>query len=262
MKTAKISALMMERYRLGELDGEDKKLVEETLARDENFRSSLENLAVSDRELRMKFPINTIIDNKSPRLRRFRFSHPFRLAGIAAALLVCILLPVLYYSRSASLVNDSGMVLVSDTMQDRAKGAVRPDFELSLFLKGAEDAPLAENSLLYEGDTVQLAYRIPEGVQYGVIFSIDGRSEVTLHYPYSRGQSSQLVSGRRTLLEEAYTLDDSPGYEIFVLVASPEPLETEEIIKKAEEIRKAQNIDIHFIEDTFGDGIAVIKVLK
>ena len=92
-------------------------------------------------------------------------------------------------------------------------------------------------TLLAEGSTVQLAYTVPIGEEYyGVIFSIDGRSEVTMHYPYRMGQSPLLVSGRQTLLNEAYTLDDAPGYEIFVMVVSTEALEAASVLRTARSI--------------------------
>jgi hypothetical protein len=66
-----------------------------------------------------------------------------------------------------------------------------------------------------------------------VIFSVDGRSAVTLHYPYRPGQSTQLVSGRRTFLSEAYTLDDAPDFEVFIMVVSAEPLDAQTVLRTA-----------------------------
>jgi hypothetical protein len=79
-----------------------------------------------------------------------------------------------------------------------------------------------------------LAYVLPPGNEYyGVIFSIDGRSAVTMHYPYGQGQSSLLEAGKRTFLNEAYTLDDAPDFEIFFMVVSRRPLDTSLILKTA-----------------------------
>jgi hypothetical protein len=59
-----------------------------------------------------------------------------------------------------------------------------------------------------------------------------------LHYPYSLGQSTQLVSGKRTLLDEAYTLDDAPDYEIFFFIISDSPLNVKEILNSAESLAR------------------------
>jgi hypothetical protein len=107
---------------------------------------------------------------------------------------------------------------------------------------------------LTEGNTIQLAYTVPaESRHYGVIFSIDGRSVVTMHYPYRLGQSSLMVSGRRTLLREAYTLDDAPYFEIFVMVISEKPLNTETILERAQEfaalLPTTENMNVSELSD-------------
>jgi hypothetical protein len=125
---------------------------------------------------------------------------------------------------------------------DRAKGAALSTVELSVFLKGDSEIPLSDQAVVGEGNTVQIAYKAPAGERYGVIFSIDGRSEVTMHYPYRGGQSSVLVSGKRTFLNEAYTLDDAPFYEVFVMVVSEKPLNAETVLLEAQSIAKTEDI--------------------
>jgi len=95
--------------------------------------------------------------------------------------------------------------------------------------------------VLREGATVQLAYTAPSGEYYGVIFSIDGRQTVTMHYPYRDGQSSLLVSGKHTFLSEAYTLDDAPLYEVFIMVISGKPLNAETVLGEAQKIAQTGN---------------------
>jgi hypothetical protein len=73
----------------------------------------------------------------------------------------------------------------------------------------------------------------PDTRRYGVIFSIDGRSAVTLHYPPVLGADTRLVTGKWTLLEEAYTLDDAPDYEVFFFVVGGEPLDVPVILNSA-----------------------------
>ena len=275
MNSVKVSMFMLERYRLGELNSEDQKNVNEALLKDENLRSSLEILDESDRELRLQYPADQFIAeiaenntgkadrHEGVKIRRFKTKRTvksrIRFTGVAAVLMVCILLPVLYFTRViqgggsgqelggiVSPLNSAQADIPTGTPIDRAKGSVGVNYELALYLKDQRDL-LQENLLenqvvLGQGSTVQLAYTIPAGEQYGVIFSIDGRSEVTMHYPYRKGQSSLLVSGRRTFLNEAYTLDDAPDYELFVFVVSDKPLDVEAVLDQARTIAEQKRI--------------------
>jgi hypothetical protein len=222
MKTGKVSVFMLERYRLRELSLEDQEMIEEALAVDSGLRDRLEELDESDRDLRLRYPW------ESSRLKPRRIIYAktaARLAGLAALIVAGILVPVLYMTFSTT-----------SEPTDRIKGAVQTNSELLIYVKG-EDVFLSDQTMLHEGNTVQLAYITPAGTEhYGVIFSIDGRSAVTMHYPYRKGQSSLLVSGKRTFLNEAYTLDDAPDYEVFVLVISEKPLDADAVLRKARRI--------------------------
>ena len=214
MKDIKISTFMLERFRLGELSPDEDLTIRKTLAGNEGLRTSLEELDRSDAELRSFYPYKNL---NLPKNRSFNTAP---VIGIAAIIAVCILLPVMFLGR--------------DVPSDRIKGIIPAGAELSVYLKGDSEAPLADLTMLREGNTVQLAYTAPAGSDnFGVIFSIDGRSEVTMHYPYRREQSSLLVSGRKIFLNEAYTLDDAPGYEVFIMVISGEPLATDRVLEDA-----------------------------
>lgn len=255
----RVSNFMLERYRLGELDSEDLRAVNEAMADDEELRSRLKVLEESDRELRTLYPKlpltethqteNLILsasrhEDIRKKMMKRRFGGVTRYASIAAAVFLCIMFPVLYFARSG-VENGPGssMEALADASSmadaaygDRAKGSTAIDCELSIYLKGENEVPLSDQDMLSEGNTVQLAYMAPAGEQYGVIFSIDGRSVVTMHFPYRKGQSSLLVSGRRSFLSEAYTLDDAPDYEIFVMVVSDKPLDVDAVLRKAQNI--------------------------
>ena len=240
MKTS-ISAFMLERYRLGELSPEDQSAISEALATNEELRARIKQLDESDRELRLRYPLECIQFPMRRFVRTRTAARTVRLAGLAALVAAGILLPVLYFTRTHSLKPNSGTavaVLPHDVYpSERTKGRTLENCELSLYLKGEQETALSDQIILEEGNTVQLAYTAPAGPEYyGVIFSIDGRSVVTMHYPYRMGQSSLLVSGKRTFLDEAYTLDDAPEYEIFVLVVSEQPLDVQTVLQKAHEI--------------------------
>ena len=261
MKESEFSAFTLERYRLGELSPRVKKEVEDALAADFNLRSCLEELDASDRDLRLRYPANLLgLENRKHRLRR-RFDYTRVKAPLfAAAILLCILLPVFVISRnvlepSPRIGNGVTIASASEFPQggqtDRPKGQVPAGSELFLYLKGERDPIQSDYAALSEGNTVQLAYMAPAGSDhYGVIFSIDGRSVVTTHYPYLRGQSSLLVSGRRILLNEAYILDDAPDFEIFVFVVSTEPLNVEAVLTDARDIAETAETAEMIMEKT------------
>jgi hypothetical protein len=263
MENSKVSNFTLERYRLGELLPEDRKALENAFAMDENIRSRIIFLDESDRELRKRYPVEFFdrgvfqaLPDKLPSSRPARLRIPGRgkrllakaarlpMPGkIAAGILLCLTLPLVFYLRVQNQAGAHGMSdPVYETFADRAKGAVLSHAEFSVYLKGESEILLGDQAVLAEGNTVQLAYTTPVGEFYGVIFSIDGRSEVTMHYPYRRGQSSVLVPGRRTFLSEAYTLDDAPFYEIFVMVVSEKPLNVEAVLREAQGIAKTEDL--------------------
>jgi hypothetical protein len=228
MKAGDVSAFTLEKYQLGELNPEDQEMVKEALAVDNRLRDRLKVLDESDRELRLRYPLESLRLRPPPRF--IRVKPAARLAGLAALVIAGILILALYRVFSTTPAS------IASAPTDRIKGTAQTNSELLIYVQG-EEIFLADQTALQEGNTVQLAYTAPAGAKhYGVIFSIDGRSAVTMHYPYRKGQSSLLVSGKRTFLNEAYTLDDAPGYEVFVLVVSEKPLDADMVLRKAHEI--------------------------
>jgi hypothetical protein len=262
MKTGNVSAFMLERYKLGELNSEDQWAITEALKTDEELRSRLEVLEESDRELRLRYSADFFGLENLPRRRIVHTRTVTRFIGLAALIAAGVILPVFYYF--ALLRNEPGIsgqqtaqheldinkgitvaAVPNDLQTDRTKGLAQEGplpVELSLYLKGEEEIVLTDQTVLEKGNTVQLAYTVPAGSEhYGVIFSIDGRAAVTMHYPYLKGQSSLLVSGKRTFLSEAYILDDAPDYEIFIMVVSEKPLDVDEILGEAQTIIEEKN---------------------
>jgi len=250
-ETRQVSELMLERCRLGEVTAEEREFIEAELAADPKLRLRKESLDESDRELRERYPFESLAilhDTSVPagRTGRLRFFTRRRVLGIcAAALFLCVLFPSLYYMRiRPSGATDDLAGAMSDG-PDRIKGTALKT-ELSLYLRekaspaagpAGEGRKLSVQTLLRAGNTVQLAYTTPPGnVYYGVIFSIDGRSTVTLHYPYRKDQSPLLTAGKQTFLSEAYTLDDAPDFEVFFMVVSKTPLDTGKVLKIAGEL--------------------------
>ena len=279
----KWSELMLERYRLGELDKEDRDALDEAIVRDNDLRSRIDTLEESDREIRRLYPIHVLglgysdgmhkQETVKPVKRSGGLSRPVRVAGIAAIFAVCFLIPALYYIRMNS--RSAGGTVVSFAIPgaeqgatDRPKGSSNQKLggespELSLYLKGEGEILLHDMSVLKEGNTVQLAYTAPAGTEhYGVIFSIDGRSEVTIHYPYRKGQSSLLVSGRQTFLDEAYILDDAPDYEVFVMLISDKPFDADTVLLEAKKVAENSSGYMQVAEAFEGRDAEIVTVIK
>ncbi|MDR1248385.1 MAG: hypothetical protein LBK63_03685 [Treponema sp.] len=223
-----ISGLLLERYNLGEVTGEEKTLVEAALAEDPVLAERLAKLRRSDAEIRSRDFVSGRHFMRAGRTRPLkRALRPILWSLGAAALVLFIALPFFGLGFFSS---------GSGRFDDRIKGSAGTT-ELRVYLKtGSETAALADQAILREGNTVQLAYTVddqPDTRCYGVIFSIDGRSAVTLHYPPVLGADTRLVTGKWTLLEEAYTLDDAPDYEVFFFVVGGEPLDVPVILNSA-----------------------------
>ena len=263
-----VSQLTLERYHLGEVTPEEHEQLEAMLAEDGELHSRYAKLQEEDSELRGLYPLESL--NVLAKLQNTAYAEPETrrstirqwnrfgsaagqsrmrtgkiLGGLsAAAVFLCVFFLSLSFIRGRNTAAIAGL---PESGTDRIKGTA-PGYELSLYLKETpaalltgtdEGRRLPDKTALSEGNTVQLAYTTPPGdVYYGVIFSIDGRSELTLHYPYRMEQNPVLSAGKLTFLNEAYTLDDAPDFEIFFMVASPTPLDIETVLKTAGELAR------------------------
>jgi anti-sigma-K factor RskA len=266
-----ISALLLERYHAGEITAEEKRLVESALAGDSETAASLAALDRSDEEFRARYPAADMVQRIEARAaargpetdrpgtnRPRRVSRPLALGLCAAALVLAIALPALRFLGAGETLFGAGDVIPTD----RAKGP-GDTTDLRVYLKNdTAELELRDQAVLHAGDTIQLVYLVNAASpadrlgltgrgtaaaqaaqaaqaaasreRYGVIFSIDGRSAVTLHYPYRQGQSTHLVTGRLIPLAEAYTLDDAPDFEVFFFIIGDAPLDTQAVLRDAE----------------------------
>jgi hypothetical protein len=240
------SAFLLERYHLGEVTAEERAEVEAALAEDPGLAASVAALEQSDEDIRRRYPQAAVFPERARKFPGERGLPPLVWGLCAAALILITALPAFFLLRLPA--GSAGLPSSSVPPADRMKGT-GPEgsfAELSVYLKpdkktgrAPEEKGLPEGAVLREGDTIQLAYMVSGGAeQYGVIFSIDGRGALTVHYPYREGQSARLITERRIALDEAYTLDDAPDYEVFFFVVSDKPLDTEKILKSAGELAR------------------------
>ena len=99
-----------------------------------------------------------------------------------------------------------------DPERERIKGLVPA---LTLYRQTAAGSEtLADGAVAHTGDVIRVGYRAA-GRSHGVIVSIDGRGEVTMHLPSDGDRAAALDRGATVLLDHAYELDDAPRWERF-----------------------------------------------
>jgi hypothetical protein len=104
---------------------------------------------------------------------------------------------------------------------------------------------MAAGDAVAAGDRLQVGY-LANGVQQGVVVSIDGAGMATLHFPASEAASPVLEQGGRIGLPESYELDAAPGFErfFFVTVDEAEPrLEPAKVMEAARELAKGERAE-------------------
>ncbi len=101
---------------------------------------------------------------------------------------------------------------------------------------------LKNNAMAKAGDILQLSY-VAKGFQYGMIFSVDGNKEVTLHYPAKVSAKPVLQVSGEQRLSFAYQLDDAPVYERFFFITSKEVFKVAEVLEVVQEAVKEINFE-------------------
>lgn len=226
----RVPDLLLERYRLGEIDGHERENLDRLLAIDEGLRLRLEELERSDAEVRKRYPAEWLAERVRRRLRgapaagvpwrklAWAARWPIPAAVAAAALVLLVLAP-----RIAGPPPAGPGVHPAFQPADRVKG-LKP--ALALYRKTAEGSEaLAEGSIVLAGDLIRVGYR-SAGQPYGMILSIDGGGALTLHLPAAGRRAVPLRAGGIVLLDHAYELDDAPRWECFYLVTSQTPFDT------------------------------------
>ena len=206
MKTKTVKKWELERYLLDELPSHRRKEISRLLEDNPELQSELERLKKSNTNFFKEFPPETVIPNiqrryeaektlhkqkeRSVLFKRFLYASPV-LASALVILFIVILNPP---GDRAEDTRIKGM-LVADPTKPHILIHRKMETDTELLHSGDR----AE-----EGDLLQLAYS-PAGRAYGVIFSIDGKGLVTLHFPEKQTNSTLLqpreAVGDRTVVD-------------------------------------------------------------
>ena len=223
--------LILEQYRLGELPRAEADRVSRLLSIDQALRDRHEALEQSDQAFardvsgwlagpadpgaagRAAAPAGPLVRCRSgsPRAARSRF----------------LVMP-------RAWVDPPARPVASQAPEDRIKG-LRP--ALTIYRRTAERQRNAGRRQRRARGRSPAASptSAPDG-RYGVILSIDGRGVVTLHLPPSGDRAAPLQSGRVTLLDQAYELDDAPGWERFYFVTGDTPFAVSADVEAARKV--------------------------
>lgn len=207
-----ITDYQLERYLLRELPAAELTSLQREISADPALQERLGVLERSNEELHQRFPPEWMIGQielkrrGSEQRQTQRQWSGYRLWAVPAAalLLAVVVVPALFKP-------------VVEQPQSRIKGGEEgPRLMIFRKLTSGEER-LQNGALARSGDLVQLIYR-SGGLQFGAIFSVDGRGAVTQHLPLGGATAVSLVA--RDTLDFAYELDDAPRWERFVFVAA------------------------------------------
>ncbi|MCP4676843.1 MAG: DUF4384 domain-containing protein [Deltaproteobacteria bacterium] len=219
----RVPDIEIERLALGELSPEREEEVRGLLEEESGGMARLDVLLTSNEEILAEYPPHQMAvqiqeraaqsDKTAPAKIRAWFALPAIASAAAAFALVWMLLPT---------VNPNSPEVII------LKGPTDP--ALFVFRKSTgEEERLKEGARVKAGDILQLKYAA-RGAAHGVIFSIDGRGGVTLHFPGAPDKSTALRKGKARALSFSYELDDAPGFERFFFITSSDPLDVNGVL--------------------------------
>jgi len=226
---SRIPDILLERYRLNELAGDEADRLTALLAHDSQLRERLSALEASDEEMRRGGVPDRLETGARKKLAHAgtnrQLSAIYWAIPIAAAALVMIAV-----ARNLAPGDTGSPAGLDSASPDRIKG-LEP--ALALYRRTAEGSEtLADGAVARKGDLIRLGYR-RAGRSYGVIVSIDGAGTVTLHLPPTGARAATLGHEPTVLLNQAYELDDAPGWERFYFVAGDAPFDVGPVIQAA-----------------------------
>ena len=218
----------LERFRLNELPEEEMRAVQRALDEDPDLRARLEALEGSDREIHESYPTEWVARQVARRSERRGVPSISRFGprlALAAVVLLAVAFSIYLPGPEAPPTWDrKGMDGI------RLKG-VTPD--LLLYRKRASEVEqLADSSVAYAGDLIQIFYRAA-GKPFGAIVSVDGRGTVTRHLPASGTRAVRLIQGDPVPLDYSYELDDAPKWERFYFLTADTSFDVRDVTQAA-----------------------------
>jgi Putative zinc-finger len=245
MPTKVCNQVLVERYFLNEIKGEEKSIFRLHLDGCADCRGQLDKLEIERRNYAMQFPFREFLAKPGIAERMDRIHLPGSkgnskttiprwlpgLAGVAICLMVLPILEKRLELARGTNPSEAGSVIAETGSE--AMGGIRTKGEAILEFYCKRDGVILPGKVTEDyraGDELQFVYAA-DGHAYITLASIDAQGLVSLYRPEGESLKVSLQSkpGHRQTLPFAVTLDNSPGSELFVLVYSPKPLNGEAV---------------------------------
>ena len=269
-----INDYYLERYVLGELPEEETQKIHDLASENPTIKTALDEIELSSQNILSLYPPSNVkasllsrYDVKNNRstisrwldLSSFPSKRIFAISSICTAILVVMFFFVLPKSKTKTGINPYDVGLDFSLV----KGIQSIDLtktQLLVFRKNKEEVEILDSgTLANKGDLLQLAY-VAAHEPFGMILSIDGRGEITLHFPEEIDGSTELLMNKRSLLPHAIELDDAPDFERFFFITSRNRIKVDDVLKIVEDL--AINPDrIKDLELDLPEGIDQYSVL-
>ena len=220
----KISDFKLERYLLGELPEKEMRELQERELSDEIFAARVREMREQGKRFLAENPF-AALDDKLDAIEDSKSSvndQPNVLwLKVAAALVIALgIFSVVVLNRDvATYDNHSASMEVAMADVDNGTRIKGMQATLEVWKKTGDSAVQMVNlGNAYEGDEIQLRYRVPQKC-FGMLISMDGNGTITMHMGEG-DKAIELESGKMTTLPFAYKLDNAPKFEKFFLLTS------------------------------------------
>ncbi len=244
-ESKEICDLILEQFLLDELSGEERESLRIMTAKDPDIAQRLKEMEGSNRDFLNRFPAGRAVPEIASRVARRRPPEEATVKHAPGSFRKFLL--ILSPALAAAIL----LVVFLQPWRKAGTGGGLPDIPGDeILVKGLPLVDLNKTQLLVYrlhnrriellknwqtakfGDLLQLVY-VSAGESYGMIFSIDGRGGVSLHFPKDEYGSTALVRRQKNALSEAIELDDAPGFERFFFLTSDFPIDVAKMLKLA-----------------------------
>lgn len=219
----KVPEVELERLALGQLPVDYERDVIAALKREPDGMARLEAIESSNKEILEQYPPHLMaiqikeragqLLGRAPAKSKWWVALPALGTAAAAVLLIWFALP-----------SDKG------EPGTRIKGDETAQPQILVFRQGKEESlPLSPGAVVGAGDVLQIKV-LAARARYGVVFSLDGRGAVTLHFPAADDGSTQLQQDTAVALPYSYKLDDAPKFERFFFVTADHPIDVKRVL--------------------------------
>lgn len=241
--------ILLEKYRLGELTEDETQLLKQEYPDQDELDRETARLKVSDAEILDKYSpgeMSELIKEKIRSDKKFGLKNSgikrlnrFKVLGYTAGAAAAVLVLVFGLSIYTPSTTSGSLISAEDSLSSERVKGLNPS--LKVYRRSGDTAEILVNrDSAVEKDLLQIEY-IAGSFKYGVIFSIDGRGTLTMHFPAYSGVSAELDNNGAVLLPYAYELDDAPDFERFFFVVGGSGFDLNEVFDAACELASKGN---------------------